>query len=72
MFALCASLVHAETGTHPFGEHLPEVYQRVTTRAPLPFTGSPALGAVQGEGLVAEPADRPTAEALSTELDNLA
>lgn len=68
IFALCASLFHAVTGTHPFGEHMAEIFQRVATNQLLPFSGSPVLGAVLARGLDPDPDRRPSARELAAAL----
>lgn len=71
IFALCASLFHAVTGKHPFGGSLPEIFQRIATKQPMPFTGSPAFLAVLVQGLDADPNRRPTASELGVALSRL-
>jgi hypothetical protein len=71
VFALCASLFHAVTGTHPFGEQLSEVYQRVVAKQPLPYPGSPPFGAILARGLDPDPNKRPEAAELAAALARL-
>jgi hypothetical protein len=63
VFALCATLVLAITGKHPFGATPPEIMQRLVAGTPAGLTNSLALDAVVAKGLAREP--RPSAQELA-------
>ncbi len=74
VFALCATLHHLGTGSHPFGTlaELPRLVARVTSGQPDPWPGGGRFGEVLASGLAREVAARPTAEELAADLDALA
>jgi hypothetical protein len=65
VFALCASLFVLATGQHPFGalDNPGEILHRTMADARTPLEGG--LGQVLSSGLAADPAARPTMDALA-------
>jgi hypothetical protein len=73
VFALCATLHHLGTGSHPFGTlaELPQLIARVVHGQADPWPGAGAFGAVLARGMAREVTARPDAAELARLFDEL-